>query len=68
MGRSMLVMMLIGLAILATMISGVVLATTRGRYDREGQPTDPRLGGQGLGPAPGNRHGHGAMPPEGSGR
>lgn len=47
MGPAMLVMMLVGLAILATMISGVVLATARGRYDRYGdrldrrQPADP---------------------------
>ncbi|MFI6496777.1 NADH-quinone oxidoreductase subunit J [Nonomuraea typhae] len=33
MGPKMLVMMVIGLAILATMISTVVLATHRGRYD-----------------------------------
>lgn len=47
MGPAMLVMMLVGLGILATMISGVVLATARGRYDRYGdrperrQPADP---------------------------
>ncbi|NUO98944.1 MAG: NADH-quinone oxidoreductase subunit J [Nonomuraea sp.] len=34
MGPKMLVMMVIGVAILATMISAVVLATHRGRYDR----------------------------------
>ncbi|MFD0906052.1 NADH-quinone oxidoreductase subunit J [Actinomadura sediminis] len=34
MGSKMLVMMVIGIAILATMISAVVLATDRGRYDR----------------------------------
>ncbi|NRQ39948.1 NADH-quinone oxidoreductase subunit J [Nonomuraea sp. NN258] len=34
MGPKMLVMMVIGVAILATMISTVVLATHRGRYDR----------------------------------
>ncbi|GAA3601755.1 hypothetical protein GCM10022419_102580 [Nonomuraea rosea] len=34
MGPKMLVMMVIGVAILATMISTVVLATQRGRYDR----------------------------------
>ncbi|MEV4888052.1 NADH-quinone oxidoreductase subunit J [Nonomuraea sp. NPDC055795] len=33
MGQKMLVMMVIGVAILATMISTVVLATRRGRYD-----------------------------------
>lgn len=33
MGSSMLVMMVIGIAILATMIATVVLATHRGRYD-----------------------------------
>ncbi|WP_242904606.1 NADH-quinone oxidoreductase subunit J [Actinomadura terrae] len=37
MGPKMLAMMLIGIAILATMIAAVVLATDRGRYDR---PTD----------------------------
>lgn len=36
MGPQMLVMMLVGLAILATMISSVVLATDRGRYQRCG--------------------------------
>ncbi|GAA2216174.1 hypothetical protein GCM10009850_116430 [Nonomuraea monospora] len=34
MGQQTLVMMVIGVAILATMISTVVLATHRGRYDR----------------------------------
>ncbi|MEU4575430.1 NADH-quinone oxidoreductase subunit J [Nonomuraea sp. ATR24] len=34
MGPQMLVMMVIGVAILATMIATVVLATDRGRYDR----------------------------------
>jgi NADH:ubiquinone oxidoreductase subunit K/NADH:ubiquinone oxidoreductase subunit 6 (subunit J) len=34
MGPKMLVMMVIGVAILATMIASVVLATHRGRYDR----------------------------------
>ncbi|MEU5991916.1 NADH-quinone oxidoreductase subunit J [Spirillospora sp. NPDC047418] len=34
MGPKMLVMMVIGIAILATMIASVVLATDRGRYDR----------------------------------
>lgn len=47
MGPKMLTMMVIGVAILATMISTVVLATHRGRYDRYGdaldarRPTDP---------------------------
>lgn len=36
MGAKMLVMMVIGIAILATMIATVVLATHRGRYDRDG--------------------------------
>ncbi|WP_067461507.1 NADH-quinone oxidoreductase subunit J [Actinomadura macra] len=36
MGPAMLVMIVIGLAILATMIATVVLATDRGRYDRDG--------------------------------
>ncbi|NVI87211.1 NADH-quinone oxidoreductase subunit J [Actinomadura sp. BRA 177] len=35
MGAKMLVMMVIGIAILATMIATVVLATQRGRYDRD---------------------------------
>ncbi|MFB4310841.1 NADH-quinone oxidoreductase subunit J [Actinomadura sp. GTD37] len=35
MGPKMLVMMVIGIAILATMIATVVLATHRGRYDRD---------------------------------
>ncbi|TMR02212.1 NADH:ubiquinone oxidoreductase subunit J [Actinomadura soli] len=34
MGPKMLVMMVIGIAILATMVASVVLATDRGRYDR----------------------------------
>ncbi|MER6576852.1 NADH-quinone oxidoreductase subunit J [Nonomuraea sp. NPDC001023] len=34
MGPKMLVMMVVGVAILATMISAVLLATHRGRYDR----------------------------------
>ncbi|MFI0367537.1 NADH-quinone oxidoreductase subunit J [Actinomadura sp. 1N219] len=34
MGPKMLAMMVIGIAILATMIASVVLATDRGRYDR----------------------------------
>ncbi|MEU1719819.1 NADH-quinone oxidoreductase subunit J [Actinomadura sp. ATCC 39365] len=34
MGPKMLVMMIVGVAILATMISAVLLATHRGRYDR----------------------------------
>ncbi|WP_395107652.1 NADH-quinone oxidoreductase subunit J [Actinomadura sp. SCN-SB] len=36
MGPKMLVMIVIGVAILATMIASVVLATHRGRYDRYG--------------------------------
>jgi NADH-quinone oxidoreductase subunit J len=36
MGPKMLVMMGIGLAILATMVASVVLATQRGRYDQPG--------------------------------
>jgi NADH-quinone oxidoreductase subunit J len=43
MGPKMLVMMVIGIAILATMIASVVLATDRGRYDR----TPERDGGAG---------------------
>ena len=51
MGPKMLVMMVIGVAILATMIASVVLATHRGRYDRYGdeldrdRPDDPVPGG-----------------------
>lgn len=40
MGSKMLVMMVIGLAILATMIATVLLATHRGRYDRYGDSLD----------------------------
>ncbi|MGW3353604.1 NADH-quinone oxidoreductase subunit J, partial [Nonomuraea rubra] len=69
MGPKMLVMMVIGVAILATMISTVVLATHRGRYDRYGddlgrsRPLDPGPGSGTPVPAtPGHRHdpaGHG---------
>lgn len=49
MGSKMLVMIVIGVAILATMIATVVLATHRGRYDRYGDeldhpPADPSGG------------------------
>ncbi|WP_329519839.1 NADH-quinone oxidoreductase subunit J [Spirillospora sp. NBC_01491] len=47
MGPKMLVMMVIGIAILATMIATVVLATHRGRYDRPG--SDARAEGEGGG-------------------
>ncbi|TDD77642.1 NADH-quinone oxidoreductase subunit J [Actinomadura rubrisoli] len=47
MGPKMPVMMVIGLAILATMIATVVLATHRGRYDRDGE--HPARGGPGPG-------------------
>jgi len=40
MGPKMLVMMVIGIAILATMIASVVLATDRGRYDRPSHRED----------------------------
>jgi NADH:ubiquinone oxidoreductase subunit 6 (subunit J) len=40
MGPKMLVMMVIGVAILATMIGTVLLATHRGRYDRYGDDLD----------------------------
>lgn len=40
MGPKMLVMMVIGIAILATMIASVLLATHRGRYDRYGDELD----------------------------
>lgn len=50
MGPKMLVMMVVGIAILATMIASVVLAAHRGRYDRYGdrldapRPADPGRG------------------------
>lgn len=53
MGRHMLTMIVIGVALLATMIAGVMLTTGRGRYDRFGDdldratPTDPVRGGVG---------------------
>lgn len=51
MGRHMLTMIVIGIALLATMVAGVMLTTGRGRYDRFGDdlerkvPTDPLRGG-----------------------
>lgn len=51
MGPKMLVMMLFGVGLFATMIAGIGLATHRGRYDRLGDaldvttPTDPIAGG-----------------------
>lgn len=52
MGPHMLVMMVIGLVLFATMVAGVVLITARGRYHRfgddlRGGPTDPIGGGVG---------------------
>lgn len=53
MGRHMLTMIVIGIALLATMVSGVMLTTGRGRYDRYGDdlerkvPVDPVRGGVG---------------------
>lgn len=53
MGRHMLTMIVIGVALLATMIAGVMLTTGRGRYDRFGDdldraaPADPVRGGVG---------------------
>ncbi|MBA3248934.1 MAG: NADH-quinone oxidoreductase subunit J [Geodermatophilaceae bacterium] len=53
MGEHMLAMIVIGVALLATMISAVLLATDRGRYDRYGDelerdtPRDPVAGGVG---------------------
>lgn len=53
MGRHMLTMIVIGIALLATMIAGVMLTTGRGRYDRFGDdlgrdvPADPVRGGVG---------------------
>ena len=51
MGSHMLVMLVIGVALFATIIAGTVLATARGRYDRFGadldapRPDDPVPGG-----------------------
>lgn len=51
MGSHMLVMLLLGIGLFATMIAGTVLATARGRYDRFGadldarRPVDPIPGG-----------------------
>lgn len=51
MGSHMLVMLVIGVALFATIIAGTVLATARGRYDRFGaeldaaHPVDPVPGG-----------------------
>lgn len=53
MGRHMLTMIVVGVALLATMIAGVMLTTGRGRYDRFGDdldrdvPVDPMRGGIG---------------------
>lgn len=51
MGSHMLVMLVLGLGLFATMIAGTMLATARGRYDRFGadlaasRPVDPIRGG-----------------------
>ena len=51
MGSKMLVMIVLGLALFATIVATVVLATNRGRYDRygdrlaRGRPDDPVRGG-----------------------
>lgn len=53
MGGKMLVMIVLGVALFATMVATVVLATHRGRYDRFGdrldarRPDDPIRGGVG---------------------
>lgn len=53
MGPQMLMMVILGFALLATMVATVVLATQRGRYDRYGDdldrrsPDDPARGGVG---------------------
>ncbi len=53
MGPQMLTMVTLGIALFATMVGAVVLATRRGRYDRFGDdlkrrpPTDPVRGGVG---------------------
>ena len=51
MGSHMLVMLVIGIGLFATILAGTVLATARGRYDRFGaalaakRPDDPIPGG-----------------------
>ena len=51
MGSHMLVMLVIGIGLFATILAGTVLATARGRYDRFGaeldrrEPSDPLPGG-----------------------
>lgn len=51
MGSHMLVMLVIGIALFATILAGTILATSRGRYDRFGadlaasRPDDPVPGG-----------------------
>ena len=53
MGPQMLTMVTLGVTLLATMVGAVVLATSRGRYDRFGDdlkrrpPADPARGGPG---------------------
>ena len=53
MGPTMLVMMVVGVSLFATIVAAVVLATDRGRYDRYGDdldadaPNDPVPGGVG---------------------
>jgi NADH-quinone oxidoreductase subunit J len=53
MGSKMLVMIVVGLALFATMVATVVLSTHRGRYDRYGDDlrrrpaADPIRGGVG---------------------
>ncbi|MBD8080376.1 NADH-quinone oxidoreductase subunit J [Cellulosimicrobium arenosum] len=51
MGPQMLLMIVVGVVLLATMVAGITLATHRGRYDRfgpdldRGRPDDPVRGG-----------------------
>jgi len=51
MGSHMLVMLVVGIGLFATILSGTILATGRGRYDRFGadlratRPDDPTPGG-----------------------
>ena len=51
MGSHMLVMLVLGIGLFATIVAGTVLATARGRYDRfgpeltSGRPADPVPGG-----------------------
>ncbi|SFQ72122.1 NADH:ubiquinone oxidoreductase subunit 6 (chain J) [Amycolatopsis arida] len=58
MGGHMLVMMVVGVALFATMIGATVLATARGRYGDAATPTHP-TGHGGHGESHGGHGGHG---------